>query len=121
MDDNWLEKMEQSHQNFLEEKSKKARYLNVENLSKTLNIKGIERLDELSMPDCSISASDLIDWAVKKIAQLEDENDRMANALDYVLESGSVGDFDGVQKARWGLGLVVEDEQRIAALKPRFS
>ncbi|MBV7300234.1 hypothetical protein [Enterovibrio paralichthyis] len=56
-----------------------------------------------------------------KIQRLNAESDRLTNALDYVLESGSISGFDAVQKARWGLGLEVENEAEIAALKPRYS
>jgi len=67
---------------------------------------------------------DVAQELVRKLALLEKldaENDRMANALDYILESGAIHQRDAVEKARWGLGLEVENEQEIAALKPRFS
>ncbi|MFL7013556.1 hypothetical protein [Enterovibrio norvegicus] len=56
-----------------------------------------------------------------KIQRLNAESDRLTNALDYILESGQISEFKAVQKARWGLGLDVENEAEIAALKPRFS
>lgn len=121
-------KLERAHQEYIEEKARKSKHLTVDNLYKVLNIKGIENLDELPMGDCDVSASDLVKWAFDKIKsltesneRLDKENDRMANALDYLLESGSVSDQDGVKKARWGLGLEVEDEEAVAALKPRYS
>lgn len=67
---------------------------------------------------------DVAQELVQKLAHLEKldaENERLTNALDYLLESGALSSFDDVQKAKWGLGLQVEDEQRIAALKPRYS
>lgn len=54
-------------------------------------------------------------------SRLNSENERLVNALDYVLESGAITSRDGVEKAKWGLGLEVENEAEIAALKPRFS
>ncbi|EMY6611176.1 hypothetical protein ABCL16_003432 [Vibrio parahaemolyticus] len=67
---------------------------------------------------------DVAQELVQKLAifeKLDAENDRLVNALEYVLESGAILECDAVAKARWGLGLEVENEQEIAALKPRFS
>lgn len=61
---------------------------------------------------------------VKKLERadkLDAENERLANALEYVYESGNLTCADVVNKARWGLGLEVENPEEIAALKPRFS
>lgn len=123
-----MNKLEQAHQEHLAEEAKKAKHLTTDNLYKVLNIKGIENLDSLPMVDCELSPSDLITWAVNEIKRLkasnehlDKENERMENSLTYLLESGSVSDRDGVQKARWGLGLEVENEEAVAALKPRFS
>lgn len=56
-----------------------------------------------------------------EILRLNEESERLTNALDYIYQSGEAMSRDAVQKARWGLGLEVENEAEIAALKPRFS
>lgn len=58
-----------------------------------------------------------LEWADK----LDVENERLANALEYIYESGSLLNKDVVDKARWGLGIEVENPEEIAALKPSFS
>lgn len=109
------------HQQYQKEQALKLGHLKPENLSKVLNIKGIENLDDLKFDDCSVSASDLIAWAVKRINYLDAENERMSNALEYVLESGAFHSYHAEQKLRWGLGIKVENEPEIAALKARYS
>lgn len=109
------------HQEHKENEAIKRKHLSVENLYKALNVKGIENLENLDMGDCELSVSDLIAWSVSTVKNLDAENERMASALDYILESGAILERDAVEKARWGLGLEIENEQEIAALKPRFS
>jgi hypothetical protein len=61
---------------------------------------------------------------IRKLARFETlnaENDRMVNALDYILKSGAIHQRDAVDKVRWGLGLEVNNEHEIAALKPRLN
>jgi hypothetical protein len=45
-------------------------------------------------------------------------NDRLRDALNYVYESGYLRN-EADEKARWGLGLFVENESDIAALQPK--
>ncbi|WP_162929902.1 hypothetical protein [Vibrio sp. Evd11] len=53
------------------------------------------------------------------IEVLTEKNKRLFDALNYVYESGYLrNEVD--QKARWGLGLEVENETTIAALQPRI-
>lgn len=46
------------------------------------------------------------------------KSDRLYDALNYVYESGYLRD-EADEKARWGLGLYVENEKEVAALQPR--
>ena len=46
------------------------------------------------------------------------KSDRLYNALNYVYESGYLRN-EADEKARWGLGLEVENETEVAALQPR--
>ncbi|NOI31826.1 hypothetical protein [Vibrio coralliilyticus] len=71
--------------------------------------------------DMSLDVAQELLETLARIKRLDTENDRLVNSLDYILESGSIASFEAEQKAKWGLGLDVEDESKIAALKPRFS
>lgn len=46
------------------------------------------------------------------------QNQRLYDALNYVYESGYLRN-EADEKARWGLGLEVENETEVAALQPR--
>lgn len=64
---------------------------------------------------------DAAERASERIKKLDAENERLANALEYIYESGILLNQDVLDKARWGLGLEVENPEEIASLKPRFS
>ncbi|WP_182038774.1 hypothetical protein [Vibrio alginolyticus] len=46
------------------------------------------------------------------------KNDRLYDALNYVYESGYLRN-ETYEKARWGLGLEVDNETEVAALQPK--
>ncbi|EJX5614663.1 hypothetical protein OEA42_004005 [Vibrio parahaemolyticus] len=71
--------------------------------------------------DVSLDVAQSLVKKLERADRLDVENERLVNALDYILESGYISSFEAEQKAKWGLGLIVENEQEIAALKPRFS
>ena len=106
-------------------KNQESRYAIVSNNDDGMHPKGYHRIVDLKtnaivgiIDDYSVAQG-----LVKKLERadrLDVENDRLVNALDYILESGELS-FTSAQKAMWGLGLQVEDEKQIAALKPRFS
>ncbi len=103
-----------------------SRYVIVSNSDDGMHPDGYHRIHDLKT-DSILGIID--DYAiakglVEKLEQadrLDSENDRLVNALEYVLDSGAILDHHAVEKARWGLGLEVENEQDIAALKSRFS
>lgn len=78
-------------------------------------------IDDIAMANGLINKLNSIDELQEQLKTLNTENDRLVNALDYILESGSISSYEAEQKAKWGLGLMVEDETFTAALKPRFS
>ncbi|NOI31874.1 hypothetical protein [Vibrio coralliilyticus] len=106
--------------------NKESRYVIVSNNDDGMHPDGYHRI-------CDLKTNSILgiidDYAIakglaKKLEQadrLDAENERLANALEYIYESGSLLNQDVVDKARWGLGMEVENEQEIAALKPRFS
>ncbi|HAS8195740.1 TPA: hypothetical protein I7682_17820 [Vibrio vulnificus] len=106
--------------------NQESRYVIVSNNDDEMHPEGYHRVVDLKT-NAIVGIID--DYAiakglVKKLERadhLDSENDRLVNALEYVLESGAILERDAVAKARWGLGLEVENEQEIAALKPRFS
>lgn len=55
----------------------------------------------------------------ENVEVLTEKNKRLFDALNYVHESGYLRN-EAAQKARWGLGLEVENETTIAALQPRI-
>ena len=105
--------------------NQESRYLIVSNNDDEMHPKGYHRIVDLKTNAIVGIIDDLAiaKGLVKKLERadrLDAENDRMVNALDYILESGSISTFEAEQKAKWGLGLIVENEQEIAALKLRF-
>ncbi|MCT8865416.1 hypothetical protein [Shewanella xiamenensis] len=52
---------------------------------------------------------------------LSERYERVYNALDYIYESGELSSRHAVEKAKWGLGMDVDNEVEVAALTARFS
>ncbi|WP_045391984.1 hypothetical protein [Vibrio rotiferianus] len=71
--------------------------------------------------DVSLDVAQELVKKLERVDKLDAENDRLSNALEYIYESGSLLNKDVVDKARWGLGIEVDNPEEIAALKPRYS
>lgn len=87
----------------------KHKYLNTKNLRKYLAVNILGNSNELVMEDCSINLYDLITWAANHIDRMEVENERMVNALVFLLDSHSISTAEGVEKAQVGLGSGIDE------------
>lgn len=74
---NYFERLSLKHE---EEEAARSKHLTVENLRKVLNVRDIENLEYFNFDGCKVHPSDLILWAAKRIATLEEENSRLSES-----------------------------------------
>lgn len=66
---------------------------------------GGELTKALSLPEIGLKIAEVLN----NVKSLSERYERVYNALDYIYESGELSSNHAVEKAKWGLGLAVEN------------